>query len=45
MSVNNVWDRRYIASANVNGFGGRVIEPAPGRWLFLGLDTSLGLNR
>jgi iron complex outermembrane receptor protein len=41
LAINNVWDRRYVASANVNGFGGRVFEPAPGRWVFVGLEVGV----
>jgi iron complex outermembrane receptor protein len=37
-SVANLWDRRYVAAATVNGFGGRVYEPAPGRWAYLGVE-------
>jgi iron complex outermembrane receptor protein len=41
VAVNNLWDRRYVAAANVNGFGGRVFEPAPGRWAFVGVELGV----
>ena len=40
LAVNNLFDRRYVAAATVNGFGGRVFEPAPGRWVYVGIDLS-----
>lgn len=42
LAVNNLFDRRYVAAATVNGFGGRVFEPAPGRWAYIGIDLSFG---
>lgn len=42
VAVNNLFDRRYVAAATVNGFGGRVFEPAPGRWAYVGVDLSVG---
>ncbi len=36
--VNNLWDRRYIGSVTLNGVGGRVIEPAPRRVLYVGME-------
>jgi iron complex outermembrane receptor protein len=36
--VNNVFDRPYVSSVTVNGFGGRVYEPGPGRNAYLGLE-------
>jgi len=36
LSVFNLFDRRYVGSVTINGFGGRVLEPAPGRYLFFG---------
>lgn len=41
VSVNNAWGRRYVAAATVNGFGGRVFEPAPGRWAFVGIELGV----
>jgi iron complex outermembrane receptor protein len=40
LSVSNLFDRRYVGSVTINGFGGRVLEPSPGRYLFLG--TGIG---
>ena len=39
-AVNNLFDRRYVGSVNINGFGGRVLEPAPGRNGYLGMELS-----
>jgi iron complex outermembrane receptor protein len=36
LSVSNLFDRQYVGSVTINGFGGRVLEPSPGRYLFLG---------
>jgi iron complex outermembrane receptor protein len=38
VGLNNVWDRRYIGSVTLNGVGGRVIEPAPRRVIYLGTE-------
>jgi iron complex outermembrane receptor protein len=43
VSVYNLFDKQYVGSVNVNGFGGRVFEPAPGRWAFVGVE--LGWRR
>ncbi|HEY7028120.1 MAG TPA: TonB-dependent receptor [Gemmatimonadales bacterium] len=37
-AVNNLWDRRYVGSLTINGAGGRVFEPAPGRNAYLGME-------
>ena len=39
-AVNNLFDRRYVGSVNINGFGGRVLEPAPGRHGYLGIEMA-----
>lgn len=36
---NNIFDRRYVGSVNLNGFGGRILEPAPGRTIYLGMEV------
>ena len=36
--VNNLWDRRYVGSVVINGSFGRVLEPAPGRSFYLGVQ-------
>jgi iron complex outermembrane recepter protein len=38
LGLNNLWDRRYIGSVTLNGIGGRVIEPAPRRVVYLGTE-------
>ena len=38
LGLNNLWDRRYIGSVTLNGVGGRVIEPAPRRVVYLGAE-------
>ena len=38
LGLNNLWDRRYIGSVTLNGVGGRVIEPAPRRVVYLGTE-------
>ncbi len=42
VGIENLFDRRYIGSVTVNGFGGRVFEPAAGRELYIGFSFSLG---
>jgi iron complex outermembrane receptor protein len=39
VGLNNVFDRAYVGSVTINGFGGRVIEPAPGRNGYLGMEV------
>jgi iron complex outermembrane receptor protein len=41
VGINNLFARRYVAAANVNGFGGRVFEPAPSRWAFVGVELGV----
>lgn len=36
--VNNLFDKRYVSSVTVNGFGGRVFEPGPGRNGYFGIE-------
>jgi iron complex outermembrane receptor protein len=38
LGLNNLWDRRYIGSVTLNGLGGRVLEPAPRRVVYLGAE-------
>jgi iron complex outermembrane receptor protein len=38
LGLNNLWDRRYVGSVTVNGNGGRVLEPAPGRVIYIGTE-------
>jgi outer membrane receptor protein involved in Fe transport len=39
VQVTNLFDRRYVGSVNLNGVGGRVLEPAPGRAAYLGMEV------
>jgi len=39
-AVNNLFDRRYVGSVNINGAFGRVLEPAPGRNAYVGMEVS-----
>ncbi|NOT10027.1 MAG: TonB-dependent receptor [Gemmatimonadales bacterium] len=39
-AANNLFDRRYVGSVNLNGAGGRILEPAPGRTIYVGLEVS-----
>ena len=43
--VQNLWGRRYVGSATVNGAFGRVFEPAPGRHAYAGAEIRLGPRR
>jgi len=38
LGVNNLWNRRYVASVTLNGAGGRVFEPAPLRIIYFGAE-------
>jgi iron complex outermembrane receptor protein len=38
VGVNNLLDRRYVGSVTLNGIGGRVVEPAPLRVIYLGAE-------
>ena len=42
LGVSNLWGRRYVGSVTVNGAGGRVFEPAPGRNAYAGAEIRLG---
>jgi iron complex outermembrane receptor protein len=37
VAVQNAFGQRYVGSVTVNGAGGRVLEPAPGRTVYAGL--------
>ncbi|HEX6631240.1 MAG TPA: TonB-dependent receptor [Gemmatimonadaceae bacterium] len=39
--VRNLFDRRYVSSVVVNGFGGRVREPGPGRSWYVGAEVGV----
>jgi iron complex outermembrane receptor protein len=38
LGINNLLNRRYIGSVTLNGVGGRVVEPAPRRVVYLGAE-------
>jgi iron complex outermembrane receptor protein len=38
IGVNNLLARAYVGSVTINGFGGRVLEPAPGRNVNVGTE-------
>ncbi|MFZ5623093.1 MAG: TonB-dependent receptor family protein [Gemmatimonadota bacterium] len=40
VGINNLWDRRYVASVTINGAFARVLEPSPRRNVYVG--TELG---
>lgn len=41
-AINNLWGRRYVSSVIINGAGGRVLEPAPGRNIYVGFEVRRG---
>jgi iron complex outermembrane receptor protein len=43
--VGNLFDRSYIGSVTINGFGGRVFEPAPRRFVFAGASVGWASGR
>ncbi|MFI5235616.1 MAG: TonB-dependent receptor family protein [Gemmatimonadales bacterium] len=40
LGLNNLWNAHYVGSVTINGFGGRVLEPSPGRNLYAGVEAS-----
>ena len=42
VTVQNAFDRRYVGSVTINGFGGRVYEPSPGRHALVGVEAVIG---
>jgi iron complex outermembrane receptor protein len=38
VALMNVFNRTYVGSVTINGFGGRVLEPSPGRYVYIGVD-------
>ena len=40
VGVANLWNARYVGSVTINGFGGRVLEPSPGRSFYAGAEAS-----
>lgn len=43
VALQNLSDREYIGSVTINGFNGRVFEPAPGRHLVAGLEGRVAI--
>ncbi len=41
VALQNLSDRDYVGSVTINGFNGRVFEPAPGRHLVVGLEGTV----
>ena len=39
VAIENLFARPHVGSVTVNGFGGRVLEPAPGRHFYFGLTA------
>lgn len=44
-SVQNALDQRYVGAVTLNGFGGRVLEPAPRQNWYAGLELRVPLVR
>jgi iron complex outermembrane receptor protein len=42
IGVQNLFDRQYTPSVNVNATGGKYYEPAPGRVVTVGLTVGFG---
>jgi iron complex outermembrane receptor protein len=45
VTIQNAFDRRYVGSVTINGFGGRVFEPSPGRNYVAGVELALTPGR
>jgi iron complex outermembrane receptor protein len=45
LTVQNLFDRRYVGSVTINGAGGRVFEPAPRRNVWLGAELGWTAGR
>ena len=45
MAVQNVLDHAYVGAVTLNGFGGRVLEPAPRRNWYVGLELGIPIIR
>jgi iron complex outermembrane receptor protein len=43
IAIQNLTDRSYVGSVTINGFNGRVFEPAPGRHLVAGIEGRVAL--
>ena len=45
VAMQNALDETYVGAITLNGFGGRVFEPAPGRNWYLGLEIGTPILR
>jgi len=45
VAVQNALDERYVGAVTLNGFGGRVLEPAPRRNWYAGLELGRSIIR
>ncbi len=45
VALQNALNERYFGAVTLNGFGGRVFEPAPGRNWYAGVEISLPIIR
>lgn len=45
VGVYNLQDKKYISSVTINGFGGRVLEPAPLRNFYIGVELGFRTRR
>lgn len=45
VSLQNALDERYVGAITLNGFGGRVLEPAPGRDWYAGIEIGAPILR
>lgn len=45
VALQNLFDERYVGAVTLNGFGGRVLEPAPGRNWYVGLEVGTPILR
>jgi len=45
VALQNALDERYVGAVTLNGFGGRVLEPAPGRNWYAGVEIGLPVVR
>jgi iron complex outermembrane receptor protein len=42
LSIQNLFDKRYVGSVSVNASQGKFYEPAPGRMVYAGLTVAVG---
>jgi iron complex outermembrane receptor protein len=43
VGINNLLDENYIGNVRINGFGGRLYEPAPDRNLYVGMTLDYAM--